>query len=51
MLSIFQVWFVDEAFSGGRLETLRSWWERLSLIEIGRGFGYFPKLVMHPKLV
>ena len=35
-----QVWFADDATSGGTLTSLRTWWDRLT--EIGQDYGYYP---------
>ncbi len=38
-----QVWFADDAASGGALAALREWWDRLN--EVGPQYGYFPNAV------
>ena len=35
-----QVWFADDATAGGKINTLREWWD--CLINIGPDYGYFP---------
>ena len=35
-----QIWYADDAAAGGKLEMLKSWWDKLN--EIGPGLGYFP---------
>ena len=38
-----QIWFADDAASGGRLNLLREWWDKLN--PYGPIYGYFPKAV------
>ena len=40
MSSVTQIWFTDDASAGGKLESLRKWWD--SLVVKGSGFGYLP---------
>ena len=35
-----QCWYVDDASAGGRLQDLKSWWDKLTLL--GPQYGYFP---------
>ena len=35
-----QIWYADDASSGGKLESLKQWWDRLN--KSGPYFGYFP---------
>ena len=35
-----QIWFADDATAGGKLNSLREWWDRLTTI--GPDYGYFP---------
>ena len=35
-----QVWFADDATSGGKLQQLKWWWDKLN--KVGPAFGYFP---------
>jgi len=37
---VIQAWFADDASSGGKLERLRQWWDKL--LELGPKYGYFP---------
>ena len=36
-----QVWFADDSASGGKLTSLKRWWDHLNLY--GPAYGYFPK--------
>ena len=36
-----QIWFADDAAAGGKLLSVRQWWDRL--IQIGPMYGYFPQ--------
>ena len=38
-----QIWFADDAASGGRLSLLREWWDKLN--HYGPIYGYFPNAV------
>ena len=38
--NVTQAWFADDAGSGGRLQRLRQWWDKI--IELGPKYGYFP---------
>ena len=35
-----QIWFADDATGGGKLNSLREWWDHLTTI--GPAYGYFP---------
>ena len=35
-----QCWYADDASAGGRLQGLKSWWDKLTLL--GPQYGYFP---------
>ena len=48
-----QSWFADDSAAGGKLQSLRKWWD--NLLEIGPKYGYFPNssktyLVVKPHL-
>ena len=34
------IWYADDASAGGKLDNLRSWWNKIQ--EVGPVFGYFP---------
>ena len=36
-----QVWFADDSAGGGKLTSLKRWWDHLNLY--GPAYGYFPK--------
>ncbi len=40
-LTLKQVWYADDAASGGTLSDLRLWWDEL--LNLGPLYGYFPK--------
>ena len=35
-----QVWYADDAASLGKVDQIRSWWDRL--VKLGPGYGYYP---------
>ena len=37
-----QVWFADDVSAGGKLDSLKQWWEKLRTE--GPEFGYYPNL-------
>ena len=37
-VDVHQVWYAEDATSGGSLENVRKWWEELN--HLGPGFGY-----------
>lgn len=39
---VTQVWFADDAASGGKLVPLREWWNKL--LDLGPKYGYFPNV-------
>ena len=38
--NIVQVWYADDASAGGRLQSIRMWWDKL--VQHGPAYGYFP---------
>ena len=36
-----QVWFADDSAAGGKLSSLKEWWDNLK--DMGPAFGYYPK--------
>ena len=38
--NIVQVWYADDASAGGRLQSIRMWWDKL--VQHGPTYGYFP---------
>jgi len=43
VIDVSQMWYADNASTGGSLQGLRSWWDRS--ICLGPNFGYFPSAV------
>ena len=46
---VHQIWFADDAGSGGTLTDLKVWWD--FLLEKGPNYGYYPNAVKSYLLV